>query len=249
MLQSQGLDENYRHESGFRSHLLEVMGVMDLPSFAIGRQNPSLGVWRRYCRNRGEHTPDDVEVVSGLPKSLLDIFSCIGEGATEEDFWDWPGMEGTLLQYQLWEAYRLAGILTIRHGQLHSNGASPSQPEQPSQCRRRALPQTKVIVSRILSSLTAISRGSMEPDGKDSLVINAIDYPVFVVGLQTEILNEDANLKQIVRGCFVLRRRRAEVEKDNQTLLGLLEEWWQSGHEMRSVHQLAQSRGLELGLL
>ncbi|KAK1147553.1 hypothetical protein N8T08_000895 [Aspergillus melleus] len=99
ILQSQGLDTDYRQQTIFRSHLLEVMGVMDLPSFAIGRQNPSLGFWRQYCRDRGEHASNEVEVVSGLPRSLLDIFSCIGEGgATEEDFWDWPGAQGTLVQ-------------------------------------------------------------------------------------------------------------------------------------------------------
>ncbi|KAH8435268.1 uncharacterized protein LDX57_012899 [Aspergillus melleus] len=226
------------------------MGVMDLPSFAIGRQNPSLGFWRQYCRDRAEHASNEVEVVSGLPRSLLDIFSCIGEGgATEEDFWDWPGAQGTLIQCQLWEAYRLSGLLTIRHDQLNLNRTSPGQLEQRALSRTRVLPQTNVIVLRILSNLDAVSRGSTEPNGKDSLVLNAIHYPVFVVGLQADILNGDPGLKEVIRRCFALGDRHAEVGKHGQILLELLEDWWQSGHEMGSVHQLAQSKGLELGLL
>ncbi|PLB50117.1 hypothetical protein P170DRAFT_380493 [Aspergillus steynii IBT 23096] len=261
ILQHQGLDTQYRQQSPFRSHLHEVMGVMDLPSFAIGRQNPPLGFWRRYCRNRGGI--DDVEVVSGLPRSLLDIFSCVGEGgATEEDFWDWPGSQGSFLQCQLWEAYRLAGMLTVRYAQLHglsgqaigsrsrsrSLSTSKSQSRARERERERTLPSTKVLVLRILSCLDAIARGSIEPDGKDSLVLNAIHYPIFVTGLQTGILDEDPGLKQVLRGCVALRRSRAEVGRDGQVLMDLLEEWWQSDRET-SVHQLAQSRALELGLL
>ncbi|KAI9040533.1 Zn(II)2Cys6 transcription factor [Aspergillus affinis] len=247
LLQSQGLDTDYRQQTMFRSHLLEVMGVMDLPSFAIGRQNPSLGFWRRYCRDRIEYVPNNVEVVSGLPRSLLDILSCIGEGgATEEDFWDWPGAQGTLLQCQLWEAYRLAGILTIRYAQLHS---PPGQLEQLPLSRPKVLPETNVIVLRIISSLDAVSRGSTEIVGKDSLVLNAIHYPSFVVALQVDILNGDPGLKEVIRRCFSLRGCHAEVGRHGEILLDLLEDWWQSGHETGSVHQLAQSRGLELGLL
>ncbi|KAL5355112.1 hypothetical protein BJX96DRAFT_2026 [Aspergillus floccosus] len=247
ILQTQGLDVCRDQRSPFRAHLLEVMGVMDLPTFAIGRQNPSLGFWKAYCTIRQKQSPDDdgVEVMSGIPRSLIDIFSRIEEGgATEEDFWNWPGCKGTLTQHQLWEAYRMAGILTVRHGQLHQ-GPPTARPQAP---RNPRIPETGILVPRILSCLDAICRASVEPDGKDSLILNAIHYPVFVAGLQSKIINTDPAYKHVIRRCFFLRRNHSEIGVDGNLLLELLEECWQNPAGDTDVHALARSRGVELGL-
>ncbi|KAL6230957.1 hypothetical protein BDW75DRAFT_244367 [Aspergillus navahoensis] len=44
ILQSHGAERPRNQISAFRAHLLEVMGIMDLPTFAIGRQQPYLGL-------------------------------------------------------------------------------------------------------------------------------------------------------------------------------------------------------------
>lgn len=247
ILQTQGLDVCRDQQPPFRTHLLEVMGVMDLPTFAIGRQNPSLGFWRAYCSFRQKQSADNdgVEVMSGIPRSLIDIYSRIGEGgATEEDFWNWPGCRGNLLQHQLWEAYRMAGILTVRHGQLHEGSLKPS----PQIYTNPAIPETDLLVPRILSCLDAICRASVEPEGRDSLVLNAVHYPVFVAGLQSKAINSDPALKNVVRRCFFLRRDLSEIGADGNLLLELLEECWQNPAGDTDVHALARSRGVELGL-
>ncbi|KAL2860609.1 hypothetical protein BJX68DRAFT_89034 [Aspergillus pseudodeflectus] len=231
-----------------RAHLLEVLGIMDLSMLTIGRQRPAFGVWKQYCRERVD--PDGIEVVSGLPKTMLDLFSCIDEGTVaEEDFWNWPGARGSLVECQLWEAYRAAGILTIRYpGLLLASWAQPQRciNQQPSGIH---LPSTAILVSRILSNIDAICRFSAGEEGQKSLVLNATQYPVLVAGLQTEIVNGDSELKRVITTCLSINTRRIE---SNRCLLGMIEEWWRldgTGEvASSSIHNIAESRGVELGL-
>lgn len=256
ILQSHGLDDEPSRRSDFRTHLIEVMGVMDMPTFTIGRQNPSLRVWRRYCRTGVRR--DTVEPVTGLPRSLLDIFCEICEESTEETFWDWPGEPGSFLQCHLWEAFRLAGILTCR--QQRQPGTSqgvevlldPSSPLTPasstSSSRGARLPRTEVLVARILASLDALRRGCAEPreTEKGTLILNAIAYPVFVVGLEVNLMNQNPEWKSMVRDCFV-DRYKAEPSDEGRLITELLEELWQLG-DGADVNELAKRRGIELGL-
>jgi hypothetical protein len=60
ILQTHDLDDPYRTAtpSKFRTHLLEVMGVMDLPCFAVGRQTPAsvFGVGATSLQDRGRES-------------------------------------------------------------------------------------------------------------------------------------------------------------------------------------------------
>lgn len=109
---------HHQERRTFRAHVFEGMGIMDLPTFSIGRQHSQLGFWKQYCC-KGDPAPGmetGVEVVTGLPTALVTIFAFIGEWTTERDFWDGPGAQGTFIRCQLWEAYRLAGVLVVRYG-------------------------------------------------------------------------------------------------------------------------------------
>ncbi|XHG09637.1 hypothetical protein AWENTII_012683 [Aspergillus wentii] len=243
ILQIYGFDHPPGERTSFRTHLIEVMGVMDLPTFAVGRQNPCLGIWRRYCRSNtwaGEQHSDrsQVEVVSGLPRSLLDIFSGIGEGTKEEDFWNWLGAEGSFGQMQLWQAYKLAGILTLR-----SRSSANSYESQ------MTLPKTAILVSQILSSIDAIRRASDDSEQQDTLIMNAINYPVFVAGLEVMIINSNAEWKELIRSCFMSSHLRSEYGFEDRLLLEILEEAWKRNDERVDVDELAKARGTELGLL
>jgi hypothetical protein len=202
---------------------------------------------------------DSIEIVSGLPRSLIDILATVdADDASEASFWNWPGAPGSLLQCHLWEAYRLAGILTIRHAQLHTPRRSQDAPSptadsgsEGSGCGEKAtFASTEVIVTRIVSHLDAITRASVAPDApKDSLISNAIDYPGFVAGLQVDILNEKADLKNAIRSCFAARKGSLDHSERSFHLLEILEEWWTCAGGSTTIHDLARSRGLEIGLL
>ncbi|KAG6103650.1 hypothetical protein E4U31_002642 [Claviceps sp. LM219 group G6] len=263
---TRGLQEPLNSQPPFRKHLIEVLGYLDLPGFAVGRQNPSIGVWRRHCREPGylcrPPQVDSVEFVSGLPRSLLDLLSAIdGMEITEEDLWDWPGSPGSLTQCHLWEAYRLAGIISLRHPQLYTPiqisdplPSSPSEGDGSSQASsgsRRAVPTaTDVVVTRIISHVDAITRAYVASDGhRDSLLFNAIDYPLFVAGIEADVMNARPELKDAIKNCFAVRQEAFKYPSRGTTLLDMMGEWWTCSRDGRSINDLATSRGLELGLL
>ncbi|KAG6068453.1 hypothetical protein E4U32_000606 [Claviceps aff. humidiphila group G2b] len=263
---TRGLQEPLNSQPPFRKHLIEVLGYLDLPGFAVGRQNPSIGVWRRHCREPGylcrPPQVDSVEFVSGLPRSLLDLLSAIdGMEITEEDLWDWPGSPGSLTQCHLWEAYRLAGIISLRHPQLYTpiqiSDPSPSSPSegdgssQASSGSRRAVPTaTDVVVTRIISHVDAITRAYVGSDGhRDSLLFNAIDYPLFVAGIEADVMNARPELKDAIKNCFAVRQEAFKYPSRGTALLDMMGEWWTCSRDGRSINDLATSRGLELGLL
>ncbi|KAE8155084.1 hypothetical protein BDV25DRAFT_135128 [Aspergillus avenaceus] len=151
------------------------------------------------------HQDPDIEVVSGLPRSLVDIFSMIGSSAaSERDFWYWPGSPGNLLQQQLWEPYRLAGMLAIRDGRLlhshldHTLAAVEGLQTRQQDIQPGSLPSTTAVVFRIVSNLAALCIALAGSDGPQTLVFNAIKYPAFVVGLEKDIINKDPGLKGTV---------------------------------------------------
>lgn len=98
--------------SPFNEHAFEVLGYYDLPSFIVNRRAPRLDIWQTYCMHDTDRS--EIEPVSGLPRSLLDIFARLEEADCEERFWFWYGREGSVLQVHLWDAHRFAGMLKHR---------------------------------------------------------------------------------------------------------------------------------------
>lgn len=235
----------------FRAHLFEVMGVMDLPTFSIGRQHSHLGFWRQYCCKGGSpgEVETGVEVVTGLPRSLVTIFAFIGEGTAEASFWDWPGAEGSFIQCQLWEAYRLAGVLVVRHGgpgfpRCSDTGAVPN----PGIQRGASLTSSTIIVSRLMSSVDAVCRASLDPERWGTLIINAISYPVTIAGLQSDVVQKDPSLKEFIRKALLFTTDGPFCNRQYRLLLDLLEEYWTHRAGEVDIDQLARARGVELGL-
>ncbi|KAJ5373988.1 hypothetical protein N7517_005994 [Penicillium concentricum] len=241
ILQSHGLDDLHRQstQNHFRIHLLEVMGVMDLTCLSVGRQAPEIGIWRRYCQPVIPRY--GIEPVSGLPRTLLDIFAGIGAETTEQTLWDWPGEPGSFLQCYLWEAHRLAGILTVRK---QANPSTPIPDNNISAWRQSAKcpADTYVLVARILASLNALRLATAECPAEDVFINNATLFPMFVAGLEVGVLCHKPEWKQTIRK-GLLDSHQCGI------LFSLLEELWQKEDPNLNVHELARRRGLEMGLL
>ncbi|KAJ9426123.1 amidohydrolase family-domain-containing protein [Fusarium oxysporum] len=107
---------------------LEAMAIMDIPTFVRGRDTPTLGIWgflRSAQKASSTGLVGGVESVSGLPRSLLDIFGRMAHEDVEEALADWEGHEGSIPHVHLWEAFRLSGILlSRRHKRTHSDSPS-----------------------------------------------------------------------------------------------------------------------------
>ena len=242
ILQSHGLDDPHRKTTSFkfRTHLLEVMGVMDLPCFAVGRQTPCIGIWRRYCQSVGPR--QGIEPVTGLPRSLVDLFAGIGMETTEQSFWDWPGEVGSFLQCYLWEAHRLAGILTLRRhartGEKSRDIPGFSAWRQPNACPA----DETVLVARILANLDALRLACVERPTEDTYIKNAVVFPFFIAGLEVEVMSRNPQWQSNIRN-------RASTSKQDEILLDLLEEIWRRNEPSLDVNNLARARDIEMGLL
>ncbi|KAF5266370.1 hypothetical protein FOXYS1_2794 [Fusarium oxysporum] len=107
---------------------LEAMAIMDIPTFVRGRDTPTLGIWgflRSAQKASSTGLVGGVESVSGLPRSLLDIFGRMAHEDVEKALADWEGHEGSIPHVHLWEAFRLSGILlSRRHKRTHSDSPS-----------------------------------------------------------------------------------------------------------------------------
>lgn len=238
ILQSHGLEDTLRMaaSSEFRSHLLEVMGLMDLPCFSVGRQTPCIGIWRRYCQFVAPR--HGIEPVSGLPRTLVDLFAGIGQDTTEQSFWDWPGESGSFLQCYLWEAHRLAGILSLRRHIRATGQLNFSTWREPNACPANAT----VLVSRILANLDALRLACAERPTEDTFIRNAVLFPMFVAGLEVSAIKENPQWQTTIWKC-------AKSSHQSDILLGLLEEMWDRSDPDVDVNGLAREKGIEMGLL
>ncbi|KAJ5280807.1 hypothetical protein N7478_006179 [Penicillium angulare] len=242
ILQSHGLadQDHTATQTPFRTHLLEVMGVMDLPCFSIGRQTSYIGIWSRYCQPNSPR--EGVEPVSGLPRVLLDMFAGIGVGTTEQSFWDWPGVSGNFLQCYLWEAHRLAGILILRRyaraEEHQSEMRKFSTWRQPSACPA----DETVLVSRILANLDALRLAIAERPAEDRFIENAVLFPIVVAGLEVSVLRQNPQWQKTIRKC-------APGSIQHEILLELMEELWEKNDNLLNIDDLARAKGVEMGLL
>lgn len=253
ILQSHGLSDTPppldATTSIFRHHLLEVMGVMDISCFSVGRQlvpskmnrqGSSIGIWRRYCQPSTSRR--GVEPVSGLPRSLLDLFAGIGIDTTEQSFWSWSGETGSFMQYYLWEAHRLAGILSLRrHSSILLKNTVACEMIAPSHPKNCSVDAT-TLVARILANLDALRLACAERPEEDRFIKNAILYPLFVAGLEIRVMCKNVQWQKTIQNCFLGSRQ-------DQILLDLLQEMWTRADPDLNVDDLARERQMEMGLL
>ncbi|ENH63814.1 Transcriptional regulatory protein pro-1 [Fusarium oxysporum f. sp. cubense race 1] len=217
-------------------HLLEVLGVMDLPSSVIGRVNPSIGVWKLFRRlqdDRDEGRATGVEVVSGIPRSLLDIFASIMDNDpeyTETRFWDWPGQ---------------VGILEVRRRRRMERKAR-GLPDREDGMSRKG-PDTEVVLCRLISSIDALQKAFEEPRNQHLLVHNGLPYAVVNAGLEVPLLKQHPTWKATLDDV-----RNSLLGTDSfdliNTLFEMLDEAWADGTNSFDIEGAARSRNLELAI-
>jgi hypothetical protein len=161
---------------------------------------------------------------------------------TEQSFWDWPGEPGSFLQCYLWEAHRLAGILTLRR---HARTIQQSRDISHFSAWRQptAYPaDATVLVARILANLDVLRLACAERPTEDTFINNAVLFPYFVAGLEVSVMACNPQWREII--CS-----RASASKQDEILLELLEEMWQRNDPTLDVDNLARSRDFKMGLL
>ncbi|KAJ5096012.1 hypothetical protein NUU61_005368 [Penicillium alfredii] len=165
--------ENLRDPSmsDFRTHLLEVMRVIDLPCFSVGCRIPCIGIWRRYCqaaRPRDGVEPVTAHQLAAILTLRRQTRDMVSPAATPHNL----------------HLPNPATVLTWRH-------------PQPNPCPVG----TTVLVARVLANLDALRLGFRERPTEGTFIKNAILYPLFAAGMDIPVLNRRPYWKDTIRSC------------------------------------------------
>ncbi|KAH8194129.1 hypothetical protein TruAng_011700 [Truncatella angustata] len=211
---------------------------MDLPSNVVGRVNPTRRIWKHIpSTDTLPETPlqTDTEVVTGMPKSLLDIFANLGDEIgteTESRFWDWQAPQNRHPQHHCWNTWRYAGILDLRRRQKLSRPKDTLCVDEQAGYQFHSVPASEAIYARLMVDLEAVYRNFMST--QTSLEISLLKTN----SLWQKLLYD---FRVSVFQNFGLKT----VDKLNE----LLDQAWQSGSDTFDIDQAAQKQGIEIALL
>ncbi|KAF4419193.1 amidohydrolase ytcJ [Fusarium acutatum] len=214
---------------------LEAMAIMDIPTFVRGRDTPSLGIWG-FLRSAQKASPSGlvggVESVSGLPRSLLDIFGRMAHDDVEKDLADWEGHEGSIPHVHLWEAFRLSGILITRRQNR----------------RRTGSPSNEILVCRLVATLDALYETRQREEYAHILATNSMLYPYTAARLEVTILQTRPSWVQTLRRCGSI----CDAYRDTPNALILeeiLDKALERGDNEVDLDRETKVRGVELSRL
>ncbi|KAK1477280.1 hypothetical protein CCUS01_05098 [Colletotrichum cuscutae] len=216
---------------------LELMAVMDIPTFVRGRSTTTLCLWQRLRqgkRSNNTEQDDGIEGVTSLPRSLLDIFSSIQTEASESAFISWPGDVGEIPQIHLWEAYRFAGILTGRR-------------LRKDPCLSSLALSTEVIVGRLVAAIDALCDTRNRPEYSHLLTSNSLLYPYVAARLEVAILRHRPSwMESLRRACGICQPYGKTANADN--IARMLDEAWEVDDDDYDIDEQARRRNVEIAL-
>lgn len=229
----------YRHTvsdpTALTSDIVDTIGFLDLPTHILGRQSKTLNIWHDYCRGKS-----GIESVSGLPYSLVDLFSTITAPDIEMQFLTWTGagIQAKPVQRRAWDAIRFAGILCARqHRQV---AALPYQ--------HAVGPPTETLVQAIVDCLRDLLQTSRD---EACSFLNLLLFPAFIAGTQCHVLSvPQRTCIDAFWGTFFLGDEEDGGGGGTPMLeapLDLLHEMWTNG-QGRTADQIAREWELEIGL-
>lgn len=237
---------------------LEVLAMMDISFLVIGRATPSVGLWLRFRAIQdtwegGRQTGN--ELVSGLPRSLLDILarSHIQEDAQmEQDLWFWSGEPGHLLSCQHWDSVKYAALLRLRRCRRHTSPIAHTVEPQTTTMPGFVLPSSELVLYRLLSCLEAMIIGLEQPEYHDLISMHSTLFAMSEASLMISTLNRHPDW---ARPLDRMRKPRAAGNmrangppRVVRRLFKLLDEARDSGQDFYDIDKAAQEQGVEIAI-
>ncbi|KAF4944630.1 hypothetical protein FSARC_14619 [Fusarium sarcochroum] len=232
-------------------HVLEFTGVMDLPCLVFGREKPSIGIWKSFRSTQDRWKKGrlrGIEIISGLPMCLLDIFADILYVDTENavsSLWTWPGEVGDYLQCHLWDSWRLAGILDVRRRER-------CKTELPSDAFRdkvgNVTPCNEVVLCRLMAAIQILQTASARPENQHLLISNGLVFPLVIASLEVPLLKRHPEWKKTIdetRQLFELKKGYKLASITFQ----ILDDAWQAGLSCFDLDKVARTKGIEIAVL
>ena len=253
-------------------HPTEIMAVMDIPTLVLGRDICTMGLWERIRRAEDRlegGRPCGVEVLTGIPRTLLDIFALFGHESSDDPdiegtFWSWPMETGELPQRQLWEAWRLAGILTARRlrrrvQKHHSPGDGPSiggrivnglAVTEPQQHEGASRVTSEMLLGRLVGCITTLWDLRRRPEYSHLLVWNSLVYPFTAARLEFALMRAHPEWLETLDSIAATHYKigPASITIQSPTVLRMLDEAMDSGNDDYDLDCAAKLQGIEIAL-
>lgn len=253
-------------------HPTEIMAVMDIPTLVLGRDIRTMGLWERLrqAQDRLEGgRPGGVEILTGIPRTLLDIFALFGHEDNENldiegTFWSWAGETGELPQRQLWEAWRLAGILTARRlqrrrGKHHSaydglstegrvvDDLTPTEWQQQSGASQVT---SKMLLKNLVGYIGTVWDSRLRPEYSHLLVWNALVYPFTAARLEVALMRAHPDWVEALGSVAATHFKLgpASITIRSPTVLKMLDEAMESESDDYDLDCAAKLQGIEVAL-
>lgn len=203
-------------------HLLEVIGLLDIPHLTINRLSKPLDIWKTYM---APYRLSGIDQTSGLPFTLVNIFAELESPAAEKRLWDWPGEAGDeFIQIHLWEAFRAAGILHSRS--LQSNRASKAV-DAASNGKLRE----DTLLMKIFASIQAIVDSGAFTFRQP--LAEAMLYPLFIGSL---FIRDNAPQRKLARVAFHYLMDNTE-SRTNHVAWDIIIEVWERAKSRLGVNR------------
>lgn len=235
-------------------HLIENMSILDMPLFVLGRSTASRGLWPRFRELQSAWDgPSDggVEPITGLPRTLLDLLSSTWHNHDEDKrgeelLWDWSGQIGSALwECHLWDCYKYAGILAIRHRQSLEAPSPPRRNAGMSTSPGGRVPSTDLILFRLFSCLSAVlNEKNWEASGPPQAQHLALFPLVAAQRRMNDPWRED--LQRMRRQILALD---TGSKKHTLILFGILDEAWESGSDGFDADAAARRHEVEITII
>lgn len=251
------MDPGPEHDRGIL-HVLEVMGVMDLPSLVVGRAKASIGIWKRLRESQETWEGGrvgGVEIVSGMPRSLLDILAGIRDNDkeyTEKRLLRWPGHVGNYLQCYLWDCWRLSAVLEVRRRQRHRQHMARRGSSVPSNTaalagRQRDDPPTEIVMCQLMASMDSLYRAMDLPCNSHLLMRKGLLFPLMTSALEGAELRNHPEWKATIEEILEYFVRTDDL---NLTLVTaeLVKEALSEGSGFFDYDEAARRKGVEVAI-
>ncbi|KAH7304655.1 hypothetical protein BKA65DRAFT_602189 [Rhexocercosporidium sp. MPI-PUGE-AT-0058] len=237
-------------------HSIEVLSIMDMEPMVIGRENPSMGIWRRLRKVQEGWEGGKlggVEIVTGIPRTFLDIIADIGNDDAqdvESRLWAWPGEVGLNAQCLLWDCWRYTAVLDVRRVERKKRKMKANVEAMECEVetgKMASFPSRDVVMCRLATSVDALRRTIEMPTKHDLAVRNGLMYPLIVGSLEVPLLAAHPERKQVFDD---LRARILERDTSRNVRLvdEVLNEAWNEGTDMFNINEAARKRGIEIAI-
>ncbi|CZS94203.1 uncharacterized protein RAG0_04260 [Rhynchosporium agropyri] len=243
------------HDPGVHN-VIEVMAIMDMGSMVIGRVNPSMELWRRLRKvQKGWMSGKigGVEIVSGMPRTLLDIIADVGlydAQDVEARLWAWPGEVGLSVQCLLWDCWRYTAVLDARRVdriRKKKQAILNTMQRQPEPGPTASFPSREVVLCRLRAAIYALYNLLGLPGSRNLPVRHGLLYPLVIGSLEVPLLNANSDWK------LAFKEILAEfLEKDPVRVTRMVDEFldeaWKEGTDTFDIDEAARTRGVEIAV-